>query len=180
MVWTAPMTATAGAFTAANFNLHIRDNLNVQSPALATVIGSHFVSTAANTLVKRKNASAYVATSNTMTASGSYADLAIPGPTYTVTTGTKAIVGISAFTGNSAAGVTNRQWMSIAVSGATTTAASDTWALMMTQNAASNYQCASVWTLMTLNAGANTFTAQYRVSAGTGTFYSRGLVVIPL
>lgn len=51
MAWTAPMTATANmTLTAAHWNTHVRDNLNMTAPAIATDGALHFVSSGANTL----------------------------------------------------------------------------------------------------------------------------------
>ena len=180
MVWTAPQTAVAGQFTAALFNTHIRDNLNMLAPALATTVGGYFVSTAANTLAQRTRGQSSI-TAEDSTASTTYVNLpGGSGPAVTATTGTKVIVGLSFIGRNSGTGVNNRQWMSVAVSGATTTAASDVRACMMTQNAADQSQRSGTWTMMTVTAGSNTFTGQYRVTAGTGTFSSRNIIVIPL
>jgi hypothetical protein len=94
----------------------------------------------------------------------------------TVTTGTKALVIVSARIFPSANAYT--AYMSAAVSGATTRAASDDWALQ-------NFWeplAASYVTLMTgLTAGSNTFTAQFRISSTTtANFSNRTLVVIDM
>jgi hypothetical protein len=76
-------------------------------------------------------------------------------------------------TGNSAA------FMSVAVSGATTVAASDANSLRVAGNDAVR---ASATALITgLTPGSNTFTAKYKqVGSGTATFSDRNIVVIPL
>lgn len=176
MVWTAPMTAVAGAFTAANFNLHIRDNLLANSPGVASVIGSYFVSTAANTLAERRIGRSYQA-ATVATASVPYVSLGT-GPAATVTTGTRAIVGVGCLSDNTVGNA--RGWMSFAVSGATVTAASDAWAAMHAANNAGSDQGVSMWTMATLTAGSNTFTPMYRVSSGTSSFQFRHIIVIPL
>jgi hypothetical protein len=173
--WSAPMTAVAGAtFTAAAFNQYVRDNLNETGPAKVTAAGQLLVSTAANALAARAPGAAVVATSQTTT-STSYADLATVGPSVTVTTGTQAVVWHGAAISNSGANSTR---MSVAVSGASTVAASDAWAAIVVGTSAHNLGKFHFFTGLT--AGSNIFTAKYSVAAGTGTYVNRELVVIPL
>jgi hypothetical protein len=127
------------------------------------------------------NGTATVATSQTTT-SNTYTDLATSGPAVTITTGTKALVIVTALIdpGSSASG---SGYMSYAVSGATTSAATDTRALI--NEAANGYlellrmSSASV---VTLTAGSNTFTAKYRkdTPATTPAFKDRDIFVINL
>ena len=125
------------------------------------------------------NDAATVATSQTTT-STSFTDLATAGPTVTVTTGTKVLVIVSVYVsanGTPAA----RSYMDFAISGATTRAASDTTAyLARTDTNGDIWGRASAANLLTVTAGSNTFTAKYRVSAGTGTFVDRSIIVIDL
>ena len=120
---------------------------------------------------------AEVTTSQTTT-STSYTDLATAGPTVTVTTGTKALVVVSGYmfnnTGNQAA------LMSVAISGASTFAAADNWAVEVFGATGSAVAAgASRATLFTgLTAGSNTFTSKYKVTGGTGTFRNRGIIVL--
>jgi hypothetical protein len=120
---------------------------------------------------------ATVATSQTTTSS-SYTDLATSGPAVTVTTGTKALVIVTSDLFNSGAG--NRALMGYAVSGATTTSASDTTALLNLSGTANETMRCSAASIATLTAGSNTFTAKYRVNTGTGTFENRSIIVINL
>ena len=54
MAWSAPMTAVANTvFTAAQFNQHVRDNLNETAPAKATASGGYFVATGVNAIAQR-------------------------------------------------------------------------------------------------------------------------------
>lgn len=179
MTWTTPMTFVAGTtLTAAQLNVHLRDNLNETAPAKATTSGRLFVSTAANTLAERAVTDATVTTTQTTT-STTYANLTTVGPSVTVTTGTRALVLISSVVSNSAAG--NQGFMSIDVSSATTIAASDTYALVYESSTANDGLGAAIAHLFTtLNAGSNVFTAKYRVTAGTGTFFNRNMCVIAL
>jgi hypothetical protein len=69
-------------------------------------------------------------------------------------------------------------YMSYAVSGLTTVAASDGRAL---QVQGQNFTRASATSVITgLTPGSNTFTAKYRTSGNTSTFRDRDIVVIPL
>lgn len=179
MTWTAPMTAVANtAFTAAQFNLYVRDNLNETAPAKATAAGQIPVSTGANAIAMRTPSTAHVTTSQTTT-STSYADLTTAGPAVTVTTGAQAIVIVSAHMSNDTAGA--RAAMSYAVSGATSVSASDEYAALMDENSANRlngYSRVSMQTGMT--PGSNTFTAKYRVNGNTGAFSARDIIVVPL
>lgn len=177
------MTAVANsAFTAAQFNAHVRDNLNETAPAKATTAGGIFVASAANSIVERIPAIATVQTSETTT-STTYTDLATAGPSVTATTGAKALVVVSAHLANNTAGANSV--MAVDVSGASTIAPSDTRALVYEASVAGDVMQASYITMYSsatasLTAGSNTFTAKYRVGLGTGTFQFRYLLVIPL
>jgi hypothetical protein len=71
--------------------------------------------------------------------------------------------------------------MSYAVSGATTTSASDDWALGASGINGTGYQMRmSAASVATLTAGSNTFTAKYRSSSGQSAFKSRNIFVINL
>jgi hypothetical protein len=124
------------------------------------------------------SASAAVATSQNTT-STSYTDLTTSGPAVTVTTGTKALVIVGAFTGPQVAGASG--YMSFAVSGATTISASDDYAFVNRGSGSNddNRGCFAT-RLTTLTAGSNTFTAKYRVSNNNADFGSRSIIVIDL
>jgi hypothetical protein len=98
---------------------------------------------------------------------------ATAGPAISIVTGTTALITVgSAFTVN--AGVQGFQ--SVAVTGATTQAASDAYALIVgnmstTVNFVQGYS--KTLFITGLTAGLNTFTCQYRVTAGTGTIAQR-------
>jgi len=128
------------------------------------------------------NSSATVATSQNTT-STSYTDLATAGPAVTVTTGTKALVIVTSSINSS--DTASSGFMSYAVSGATTIAASDSVATALRQ--AENYDGTTILnrssaaSVPTLTAGSNTFTAKYRVApGGTQTFQDRSIFVINL
>lgn len=178
MAWTSPMTAVANAaFTAAQFNLYIRDNLAETAPAKATTDGRIFVSTGANQIVERVITGSTVNTGETTT-STSYTALTTPGPACTATTGFRAILISHVQLNNNTAGAGSLA--AVAVTGATTVPADDNISIT-NENAAFN-DISSGYThyYSGLTAGSNTFTIQYRVSAGTGTFLRRHVAVIAL
>lgn len=181
MAWTAPMTATANtAFTAAQFNTHVRDNLLETAPGKATAgvsNGSLLAKSGTNQIAWRTPSLSTVLTEQTTT-STSYANLATSGPAVTLTTGVRALVIISASLRNTS---TNSCFMSVTVSGATTSAATDDRALRWRDGTGSDgeAQMSHAYMFTALTAGSNTFTAKYRVIGGTGTFRNRHLMVIP-
>lgn len=179
MAWTSPFTAVASTpFTAAQFNLYVRDNLNETAPAKATTAGRIFVATGANSIAQRSPTGDTVAASETTTLT-SYTGLSTPGPTFTVTSGTRAIVFLSAFISNSTVGAHSN--VSYVVTGASSIAASDGNALRHESATANAFvRAATVEFEDGLTAGSNTWFAQYRVGSGTGTFANRHLIVIPL
>lgn len=178
MAWTAPMTAVSGVvWTAAEFNAHIRDNLLETMPGKATAANRMFVSNGLNAIAERVPTQATVATSQTTT-STSYTDLATVGPAVTVTTGTKALVWFGAEMSHSSNAEAS---CSVAVSSATTVAASDNWRCMQSGTTAGNPNRFLVGHLFTgLTAGSNVFTMKYRTPSGTATFVNRDIIVLPL
>ena len=111
------------------------------------------------------------------TASTTYVDLTTPGPAVTVQTGPRALVLLSAH-GTQSINPGNN-FMAFALSGATTLAASDDKCALETIVGSTGGLSASVY-VDSLTPGANTFTAKYRVNAGTGSFLRRNLIVVPL
>lgn len=173
------MTAVAGAtFTAAQFNQYVRDNLNETAPAKATAASQLFVSTGANAIETRTPATANVQTNQSST-STTYTDLTTVGPSITATTGTIALVGFGcSFANNTANSATK---CSVAVSGASTVAASDNFGIIMDGIQASNFVRYGMFHAFTgLTAGSNTFTLKYAVGSNTGSWQQREIVVIPL
>lgn len=126
-----------------------------------------------------RSATATVATSQTTT-STSFTDLATSGPAVTVTTGTKALVIFAAGCFNTL-GASHVAAMGFAVSGATTVAATLNNSVYLNQStAAYGLSAAYAFILTGLTAGSNTFTAKYKVSAGTGQFDNRVISVIDM
>lgn len=177
------MTAVANTtFTAAQFNTHVRDNLNETAPAKATSAGSHFVATGVNAIAERHTEGA-TDLNNANTTSTTFTDLDAPGaigPTVTVETGPHALVIVHGQISNSGAGSAR---MAYAVSGATTIAAADNRGIGIIGSAGVTLIASSMalhFGGLALTPGTNTFTAKYRVSSGTGTFTQRRIVVYPL
>ena len=129
-------------------------------------------------IVAARPIGALVSTSETSN-STSYANLTTPGPAVTVTTLTTALVLLSASLDESG---TDFIYMSFAVSGASTIAAVDARAavtIVAGPNSQHPTESAAFW-VTGLTAGANTFTAKYRVGgASTGTWANRNITVIP-
>ncbi len=173
------MTAVANTiFTAAQFNTHVRDNLNETAPAKATTSGALFVATGTNAIAERYPNLQFTGAAETTT-STSFVDLATVGPAVTSVTGTRALVFIRAGMENSANNSASH--MSFEVSGATSTAATLNRAISIAGiTAASRARLGAAVFVDNLVAGSNTFTAKYSVSANTGTFVARELSVIPL
>lgn len=180
MAWTAPMTAVTGnVFTAAQFNQHVRDNLNTTAPAVATTAGRIIVTTAANVVTERDSQVAFIGTDES-TATTTYVDLATVGPAITVTTGTKAVVAIGGGASNNTIGLASR--IAATISGATSIAANDSDSFLIESgNVSDHFQGTWVYITTALNSGSNTFTAKYRTSAGGGvsSFDNRLVMVLP-
>lgn len=124
------------------------------------------------------SAVATVATTQTTT-SATFVDLATVGPSVTVTTGTKALIAIACMNTTSAADLV---YAGVAVSGATTVAASDLYAIggyTVGVNVPQT-QAANVFMLTGLTPGSNTFTMKYRRASGTATFSQRIITVVDM
>lgn len=113
------------------------------------------------------------------TSSTSYTDLATVGPSVTLTTGTSVMV-LHGMQGYDDGNLGNNAIQSVAVSGATTTAAADTWYVYADQGI--NYAQFATGYLFTVTAGSNTFTCKYKKSGGTSTasFERRWIMAIAL
>ena len=177
MAWTNPLTWVSQALTAALLNQQLRDNMNETAPGKATAAGRFFVTTAANSIAERLPTTDFETAGET-TASTSYTNLATAGPAVTVTTGTAALVIVSAVIANNTSGI--RSFMGYAVSSATTIAATDVAALTFDDFGPNSLSHLSFTILETgLTAGSNVFTAKYRAEANTASFDNRRISVIP-
>jgi hypothetical protein len=179
MAWTAPMTAVAGAtFTAAAFNIHVRDNLNETAPAKATASSQVPVSSGPNAIAMRSPTAASVSTLE-QTSSTAWTDLTTVGPRVTVQTGTIALVWWACDMANNVSNSLSKS--SVAVSGASTVAASDAWMLSLDGNQAGNFsRCSMAHVFTGLTPGLNTFTMRYGVGSNQGSFRTREINVFPL
>jgi hypothetical protein len=177
MAWTVPRTWVAKeTLTFSLLNTHLRDNMNETEAAKATG-GGLFFGAALNSIVERR-ASYGQTLSSTNTASTTYTGVA---PSRTVNTSDRALVLWSADFQNDTANVNT--WSSIALTGATTIAATDDYSIVNSSTAANrNNQHMQHHFFNALTPGNNTFTMQYRVTSGasTGTWSNRRLLVIPM
>jgi hypothetical protein len=183
MAWTTPLTAVASAtLTAAQWNASVRDNLLQTAPALATAAGRTFVTTGTNAIAERVPGGLVSDTTARTTTSTSYTATLSGGtnPTYSCTTGTAAEVFWAATITNDTNAVP--AYMSVAVSGATTVAANDDWALWTEFNTSSadSFRVSMFHRFTGLTPGTNVFTCQYRVDSGTGRYNRREIMVRPL
>jgi hypothetical protein len=179
MAFSTPLTAVANTpLTAAQWNASVRDNLNETAPAKATVSGGIFVATGAGAIAQRAtNADTYTGGGTNDTNSTSYTGLT-GGAAVAITTGTKAIVlSTFRFSHDTLGG---RSYVSHAISGATTTAASDTWAALNDAHTINRIlTCSQVSYWPTLTSGSNTFTHFFRVVSNIASFTWRQLVILP-
>lgn len=184
MSWTAPMTAVAGSiFTASQFNTFIRDNLLECPVAKSTTPGAYFAVSGTNTLTERLGVSTAITSLACQTTSTSYTDTievvaggTSVGPSITLTTGKCALVFISASLQNSA---TSSVRMAYEVSGATSVSPADNRGIGQFGSAGVGGVYGNVVYHTSLTPGENTFTCQYRVAGGTGSYDSRRLQVVP-
>jgi hypothetical protein len=178
MTWTAPFTAISGTpYTAAQFN-GFRDAMLETAVSKAQTNGGYYVTTGMNQLSERIPDSFFVdpATPDT-TVSTSYTDLDLTtGPAVTVTTGTMAWVAMYASIQNSSVVAA---FMSYRIDGETSQDPQDAQSLQLTNAASGGQRIGAVILNTGLTPGVNTFTAQYRVSSGKGTFAVRTLAVFP-
>ena len=173
MSWTSPRTwVTNEVPTATNFNTHLRDNMNETAPALATTAGSFFVVDAANDLVEQRFDTDSTTTAETTT-STTYTDLTTA-DTVTFYAAQRCLIIINARCYNP----TGTCYVSFTLSGGTTVAAADNRALAITSPDVQRSSVVVPVVGLTKDSGI-VCTLQYRVTAGTGTFGNRTLIVLP-
>jgi hypothetical protein len=179
MAWTAPKTWVGNEVpTAANLNIHLRDNMLETMPAKATQDGQIFVGNGVNSITPRFIQADRISTFES-TSSTSYTNLATVGPSVTVTHGSMCIVLWSCQLQNNTANAASH--MSWSMTGSSNRAAFDL--ISITQDAVSASQpwrLGNVDFLTGLFPGTTTFKAEYKVAAGTADFSDRFLAVIPL
>lgn len=118
----------------------------------------------------------YIATSQSTT-STSYTDLATVGPTVTITTGTTAYVTIQTLGSNT---VANRQYMSFAVSGASTIAAGtyEIGPVVVPAGGGVDAPLVLSFVVTGLTAGSNTFTCKYKSLDGNSITYAKRFIQV--
>lgn len=181
MTWSTPLTAVDGdILTAAQYNKSVRDNMLEMAAVKATGSLGYFVTSGSHSVSLRVPQKASVTASET-TASVPFANLATVGPQVTVTCGTNALAIWAARHGNETAG--SAALTSVEVSGASTIAAEDSWAMCIDgQNGGTaSTQCRHTgFHLFTnLTPGDNVFTMKYRAASNTARFSDRTLLVFP-
>jgi hypothetical protein len=142
-----------------------------------TVSAKGVITSASNVAITASGGSVTIASAEVLTdqstSSTTYTDLGTVGPAATVTVGASGIVligwNVGFGTGN---GLT-----SVAVSGATTIAASESYALG-SGGVSGGLQLGRTYVFTGLTAGSTTFTVQYRASTGTADFFRRSLWAI--
>jgi len=187
MAWTTPMTAVAhDTFTAAEFNLHLRDNLEylktTQDSVVSTQSGLVTDVGTLQTQVAALTPVVHTVLTSQSTSSTTYTNLSTVGPTVTVATGTVAMVHYAARVSNNQNG--SPILFSVAVSGATSISASDDWAVLVEHDSSSSDSSSVGRThLFTgLTPGNNTFTMRYRGEGTAGwsaTYRDREIIVQP-
>ena len=176
IAWSTPLTAVAGAaLTFGQWNASVRDNLLETAPAKATTAGRHFAVAGTNSIVERAIQFNSTALSQD-TASATFTDLGTIGPTVSPTLTSRAIVFLYCSCLNSTAGAASL--MGYEVSGASSISAADSFSLALRDTLAQRASAVFFHTTG-LTAGTNTFTAKYRVTAGTGTWDDRKISVFP-
>lgn len=179
MSWTSPPTFVSGnALTASQLNI-LGGDLNETAAAKFTTAGQIFVATGSNAGAARTiGGDIYAGGGTDATNSTSYTALT-GGGVVAINTGTAAVVHHFSSITNDTTG--SRSYASYAISGATTIAAADGWALIHDVSGAGRTQKGGlVYKHTGLTAGSNTFTQQFKVGGNTGTFLSRGITIIPL
>jgi len=157
----------------------VRDNLLMTAPAVATTAGMIIGIAGANSIAQRVPDAQQQLTGETTTSTTYTGTLSggagSAGPSVTQSC-TRALISFSCRQSTSVA--TTNVWTSVAVSGASTIAASDNYATSMDILNAQVFHGLS-YIEKGMTQGSNTFQMQYRVSGGTGTFATRRLNVLP-
>jgi hypothetical protein len=177
---TNPMTTTGDTIYSSSGSTPARLGIGTAGQVLRVNSGATAPEWATASSSSPASASARVDTDQA-TNSGTYTDLVTAGPAVTLTTGTKALIIVSASISISTSN--NYGFMSYEVSGATTIAASDGVALFSTfPDSNGNLRASSASRLSTLTAGSNTFTSKYRrIGSGIGAYFgNREIIVIDL
>lgn len=181
MAWTAPMTAIDNAaFTAAQFNTHVRDNLLETAPAKITGHGQVPVTGGANSIVARTPVGDLETSLRTVLAT-SYQTGTAPA-SVTATTGSSAYVILGG--GVRVSTDPGSGYLSFRVTGASTISGDDSRAISLgnTGTAQVTHKSSKVFFLTGLTPGENTFTTVHRKTnmASDVITESRRLSILPL
>lgn len=172
------MTAVAGSvFTAAQFNLFVRDNFLETAPAKATGPNGFIITDDVNSVVQRSMGTSFVDAAFNTT-STTY-DIATDGngPFVAAFTGTQALVWLTMQASNNTAG----QACKMSLSNVGTTVPGDSSAITIVSPVANNAARATIMHhVLGMSVGLHTFEAVYRVTGGTGTISMRRIEVLPL
>jgi hypothetical protein len=176
MVWsTPPVFSDGNLLTASQLNTLSAD-LNETAVAKAATGGGYFVATGTNAIVER-NIGFQSVTANETTTSTSFTDLATTGPVVTATSGPRCLVTLTCEMSNNTGGASS--YMGVELSGATTASAGTTLSNKYESSNANDTILFSTVQVYAMTAGSNTFTCKYQVTAGTGSFGVRRLIVQP-
>lgn len=176
MAWSTVPTFVSGAvLTAAQLNTYLRDNAAETAVSKASVAGRYFGVDGTNSIGEREIKSDIVTTSETTTNSA-FVDLATVGPGVTTFSAAKAVVLLTASVSNNTVGATSS--MGVEVTGPSAGSAGTSFALRVTSSTANALYQASFVDARGA-AGINSFTAKYSTTAGTATFVTRRITVLP-
>lgn len=184
MAWTAPMTWVPNtALTAAQLNIHLRDNLMEMSTSKAGAAGQYFVASGRNKLDSRSPSMAVVNTSETTVESGEWVALVTPGPSVTAVTGTHCWLFYACESESSVTGAARH--CSYEITGATAREPLAQSAIRQDgqQTTAQGLSFAQCDLISDLTPGENTFSLKYKngtTSGATATFRNRRIIIWPL
>ena len=182
MAWTTPITAAVNStFTASQWNAGVRDNLLITAPAISTTSGWLIASNGANVIAQREIRQDFNNTAGT-SASTTYVSALTGGgtsPQVTVTTSSGALIFLSVTQGVSA---TATVLTNFEVGGGTSP--TDNRGILTERTATAvgmrEDRVGVTNGHMTLTPGSNSFQMLHRVTAGTGTWQKRRMVVMAL
>jgi len=175
---TSPLTTKGDLYTysTSDARLPVGSNDQILVADSSTSTGLKWAAAASSSPA---SASATVATNQGTTSFPTYVDLTTAGPEVTLTTGTKALVIVSAQISQGASDQGGR--MSFAVSGASTITADDARSWTHIGGSSEFARASTAVRLSTLTAGSNTFTAKYATYfTTTASFRNREIIVIDL
>ena len=183
MAWTAPMTFVANTpLTASQLNIYLRDNLLETAPAKATEAGGYIVSAGLHQVVERVGRRETIVGEDGSTTRTDYDDLESGevGPTVTAQTSEMALVLFGAeMRLQDPASPRSTCRVTVDVTGASNIPGNDVRALTAANAEDARTQASHAVWYDDLTPGENTFQMKYKVSAGTGMFQRRRLIVLP-